>query len=155
VSPETAADASWGTLIASSATPVHSPDPFSVLWAVADQRENTIPMRLGRDRKRATAWGDPWENFGYAHVSKDHLGVGRDWLSPGLMTFWIQKTLRSPNGIYPDLKDSHNDRYIRCEEYRIFGLGIRLTTTVVVDMRRYADGLPLGVKTAYQNLENF
>jgi hypothetical protein len=112
-------------------------------------------MRLGRDRKRATAWGDEWENFGYAHLSKGHLGAGKDWLYPTVMTYWVQKTLRNPNGIYPDLNDLHNDQYIRCDEYQIFGHGIRFTTTVVVDMRRFRDGLPLGVKTAFQSLESF
>ena len=112
-------------------------------------------MRVGRDRKTASAWRDSWENFGYAHVSKGHLGVGKDWLWPGVMTYWVKKTLKDPNGIYPDLGDVHNDKYILCDEYQAFGHGIRIATTVVVDMRQYRDGLPLGVKTAYQNIESF
>jgi hypothetical protein len=56
------------------------------------------------------------------------------------MTYWVQRTLKNPNGIYPDLNDLHNDHYMRCDEYRVFGHGIRLATTVVVDMRRFRDG---------------
>ena len=105
-------------------------------------------MRLGRDRKRATAWGDEWENFGYAHLSKGHLGVGKGWIYPSVTTYWVQETLRNPNGIYPDLNDLHNDQYIRCEEYCVFGLDSG-------SLRRCRDGLLLGVKTAFQRLESF
>ncbi len=126
---------------------------FVVLWQQIDPRGMVIPMRVGRDRKTATAWGDGWENFGYAHLSKGHLGVGKDWLLPAVMIYWVRKALRSPSGIFPDPGDHHNEKYILCDEFRAFGHGIRITTTVVVDMRAYNDGLPLGVKTAFQNVE--
>jgi hypothetical protein len=77
MSAETAGKAGWAQLVRLSAVAPQAHDAFTVLWKVNDQRGNSIPMRLGRDRKRVTAWGDEWENFGYAHLSKGHLGVGK------------------------------------------------------------------------------
>ena len=138
-----------------STSSVKAPSAFDVLWTVTDPNGKTVPLRVGRHRKTASAWGDDWENFGYVHLAQGHLGVGKDWLVPKVMTYWVQKTLSKPGGIYPDLNDKHNDKYILCDEYQVFGHGLRITTTVVVDMRLYPDGLLLGVKTAFQNVEIF
>ncbi|HEU5003171.1 MAG TPA: hypothetical protein VFW71_10400 [Actinomycetota bacterium] len=132
-----------------------TPDPFAVLWTVADPRGGVIAMRVGRDRNTAGAWGDGWENFGLAHVAKGHLGFGKEWADPAVMNYWLRRAITMPSGIYPDLNDTHNDLYILCVELRILGTRIRITTTVVVDMRPYKDFKPLGVKTAFQKVEGF
>jgi len=71
------------------------------------------------------------------------------------MTAQVRRAIQQPNGIYPDPYKGSNKKYIRCDELRFLGHGVRVTVTVVVDSRVLGDGLPLGVKTAWQTVEIF
>jgi len=126
------------------------PGPFVVLWTAHDPSGLAVAMRMGRDRKTATAWGDGYGNFGLVHVKKSHVGVGADWLSDGAMMSEVRRVIEKPSGTFPHTYNSDYTYYIRCDDYGVPAFRWRVTTVVVVDTRVLGDHLPLGVKTAYQ-----
>ena len=139
-----------------SATPVrgetasrpHS-TPFSVAWIAVDPRGQAVSMRLGRDRKTATAWGDGYDNFGLVHIRKGHVGVQRDWPSDAAMASQVRRTIENPSGIFPHAYNQSYTYYVRCDDVHFLGLHLPFTTIVVVDTRVLSDHLMVGVKTAY------
>jgi hypothetical protein len=147
---------SAGATPLSSARPATAkPEPFTVLWTQNNPTGWAIPMRLGRDRSKPSLWGDGYDNFGLVHVHKGHVGHGKNWPSTALMVAQVKRALEKPSGIFPDQYTRYFTHYIRCDEYGAFGLRVRVTVEVVVDTRVLPDRLPVGIKTAWQNVELF
>lgn len=137
------------------ATPIYTPDAFTVQWTQNNPSGWAIPMRLGRDRNKASLWEDGYGNFGLAHVRKGHVGAGRDWPTNAVMVAQVRSALEAPSGIFPDQYTPEFTHYIRCREWNAFGMRVRITVEVVVDTRPLLDRLPVGIKTAWQNVEFF
>ncbi len=112
-------------------------------------------MRLGRDRKKPLLWGDGYGNFGLTHIQKGHIGPSADWSSERGMAGQVRRAVETPNGTFPDLYTPFFMHYVRCDEYVVLGIHVRVTVEVVVDTRVLPDGLPLGVKTGWQTVEFF
>jgi len=143
------------TRLPSAGAATAKPDPFTVLWAQNNPTGWAIPMRLGRDRSKPSLWGDGYDNFGFVHVHKGHVGYGKNWQSTAVMVAQVKRALEKPNGIFPDQYTPYFTHYVRCDEYGALGLRIRVTVEVVVDTRVLLDRLPLGIKTAWQKVELF
>jgi len=148
----------WSPGAAAAASPAADlpiAGPFKVLWIQTAPGGSAIPMRLGRDRKKPLLWGDGYGNFGLTHIQKGHIGPSADWSSERGMAGQVRRAVETPNGTFPDLYTPFFMHYVRCDEYVVLGIHVRVTVEVVVDTRVLPDGLPLGVKTGWQTVEFF
>lgn len=134
---------------------MQSPSPFGVLWIQNSPSGQAIPMRLGRDRRKPLLWGDGFGNFGFVHIQKGHIGPSADWPSERVMATQVRRAIETPSGIFPDMYTPSFMHYIKCDDYAVLSVHVRITVEVVVDSRVLPDGLPLGVKTGWQTVEFF